>query len=73
MRELSEFEENLVEIIHFLAAGSNKHLGLSTREIKRFLITPVKEKQNLTPIELLVKEGKVFINELKTYINEIEE
>jgi DNA-binding transcriptional MerR regulator len=73
MRELSEFEEHLVELIHFLAFGSKKQKGLTIREVKQFLNTPIKDRQNMTPIELIAKDGREFINELKTYLNELED
>lgn len=73
MRELTEYEENLIELVHFLSFGSKAQYGLALREVKKFLVTPVRDKRCQTPLDLIEQDGKAFLNELKTFINEIED
>lgn len=73
MRELTEYEEYLVELVHFLSFGSRSQYGIPLRDVKKFLVTPVRERQCMTPLDLIEKDGREFLNELKTYINEIED
>ena len=73
MRELSEFEENLVELVHFLAYGSAKERGLTLREVKQFLATTLKDRKGRNVLESLAKDGRSFINELKTFMNEMDD
>lgn len=67
MRELSDFESHLVDLVQFISSR-----GLTVREVKLFLNTKSKEHRNLTPLESIQKSGGAFLNELKTYLNENE-
>lgn len=67
MRELSEFEHHLVDLVQFISAR-----GLSLKDVKTFLNTKSKEHRNMTPLEAIQKTGGAFLNELKTYMNENE-
>jgi hypothetical protein len=44
---------------------------MSLKEVKTFLTTPIKAKDNLTALQCLRLEGRVFINELITFYNEL--
>jgi len=67
---MSEYEELLIELIFYLAHGTREEMGFDLKEIKHFLKSPIK-KYNETPLERLAKEGRSFINELKTFMNEV--
>lgn len=73
MRQLTEYEENLVDLVHFLAFGSKSQYGLPLREVKRMLMTPVKDRHGMTPLDLIEKDGSLFLNELKTFLNEMDD
>ena len=66
-RPLTNREEALVELVHFLATRS----GLSPRKIQRFLETKVTDS-HLTVLEHLDKEGMAFVNRLKIFVNQSE-
>ena len=67
-RKLTDEEELLVELIHFLV----NQTGLSAREVKILIEKPMSHRKNMNCLECLASEGRAFLNELKTYINEIE-
>lgn len=67
-RELTEKEEALVELVHFLALRS----GLPINKVKMFLNTKVSGTDE-TVIEHVEKEGKAFVNRLKIFINQSED
>lgn len=72
MTKLSEHEEHLVELVHFLSHGSKKHAGLSLKEVRQFLYKPIASKRGRNSIECLKDEGRAFINEIKTFVNDLE-
>lgn len=67
MRELTDFEQNLIDLVQYLSVN-----GLNLKEIKHFLVTKSKDHNNATPIEHIQKHGAAFLNELKIFINENE-
>jgi len=70
---MSDYEEKLVELVHFLSRGSKKHQGLSLKEVKELLYKPIISKRGMNSLQCLETEGRSFINELKTFINELED
>lgn len=72
MKALTNQEELLVELVHYLTFGSDSEQGLPLKEVQKFLITPISSKDGKTPIECLRTEGRAFINELKIFMNETE-
>ncbi len=72
-RELSSFEEALVELVHFLSSDAHALGGQTPRTIRKFLTSPVASKGGLTPLELLEQDGMAFVNELKIYVNNMED
>lgn len=72
-RKLTPFERLLVEIVHYLAYGDRLEMGLNLRETIRYLENPINSKQNKNCLECLEDEGLGFINELKIYMNELED
>ena len=72
-RKLSDFERLLVNLVHFLAYGTQREMGLTLRETTHYLQKPIPAKQGKNCLECLEKEGLAFINELKIYINELED
>lgn len=67
-RDLNELEESLVELVHFLAVRSE----LPVTKIKMFLNTKVSGSE-MTVLEHLENEGRVFVNRLKIFINQSED
>jgi len=73
MRNLSSFEKDLIELIHLLSRNSRKYQGMTPREVKNFLLSPIASKRGKNALECLEKDGKLFINEIKIFLNEIED
>lgn len=67
-RELSNTEEALVELVHFLVVRS----GLPINKVKIFLRTKMANSDS-TVLEHLDSEGKAFVNRLKIFINQSED
>jgi chromosome segregation and condensation protein ScpB len=61
--DLSEFEQSLLELTHFLASE-----GLTVRDVYRFLDS--KSDARRTVMERLRSDGKAFVNELKIFVNQ---
>ena len=43
-RELTNYEELLIELVHYLAYGDRKDMGLTLKEVKHYLTKPIKSK-----------------------------
>lgn len=77
---MNEQEELLTELVHLLAYGKThvikgekwREIGLSVKETKHFLTTPLPDHGGRTPLELLKSDGRLFINNLKSYLNKKE-
>ena len=69
-RFLTKEEELLVELVHFLSFGTELEHGFKHKEVRDFLITPIKKKGNKSPLELLELEGSAFLNELRVILGE---
>lgn len=66
-RQISESEDALIELVHFLVLRS----GLPVNKVKMFLNTKV-DGTELTVLDHLDSEGKAFVNRLKIFINQSE-
>lgn len=69
--KLTNYEELLIELIVLLTSSKNGEAGLSAKEVKSLLSSPLKSKGNLTALQCLKLEGRAFINELITYMNDL--
>jgi len=67
--KLTPNEELLVELVHYVAYGTEREMGLTLKETKLFLTRPIKAKSDYNALECLNSDGRAFINELKTFIN----
>ena len=67
-REITETEQALVELVHFLATRSE----LPVTKIRLFLQTQVADSK-MTVIEHLDSEGRAFVNRLKIFVNQSED
>lgn len=73
MKTMTHQEEVLVELLHFLSSSiSQGGCGLSMHECKKMLNTPIASKEGKTAIECIRLQGRVFVNELKIFINELD-
>lgn len=68
-RELTEFEHLLVELVHFLAYGSDRESGLTLRETKRFLTKPIESKDGRNALQVLESEKRRLIRELEAFLS----
>jgi len=68
-RKLNYHEELLVELVHFVSYGT----GLNLRATKQLLQKPISNRNGMSCLDCLDKEGRAFLNELITYINDAEE
>jgi Asp-tRNA(Asn)/Glu-tRNA(Gln) amidotransferase B subunit len=66
MQPQDDYSELLIELVHFVAQQ-----GLSLKETKEFLTTKISSKGGKTPLQCLQKQGREFINELRTFVNEL--
>lgn len=69
---MTKKEELLIELVHMLAYGSKHEMGLTLRETKQLLKKKMSSKGGRTPIECLETNGKSFINEIRTFLNEVD-
>lgn len=70
-RHLSSFEENLVELVHFISFGTELEHGLTHKEVRDFLVRPIKRKQGRNALECLADEGPAFIEEIRIHLGQI--
>lgn len=70
---MTDYEKNIIILVHFLSFGSRSEMGLSIKEVLRYLEKPIPSKNGKTALECLRKDGLEFINELKTYMNDLED
>lgn len=70
-KKLSSYEELLVELVHMITYSEDGEAGLNIREVKQFLHKPIYSKDNKNCLELLAKHERVFLNELRLYLNEM--
>jgi len=68
MKALTKNEELLVELVHFMSQGTD----LDLKTTKRLLQRPISNKDGRNCLECIEKEGRAFLNEIVTYINETE-
>lgn len=73
MQKLGEYEENLVDLVHFLAQPNGEEAGVTLRDIKTFLTTPIPSHGNATPLQLIQRRGRAFVNEVIIYIRQSED
>lgn len=69
-RYLTSKEELLVELVHFLAFGTELEHGMTHKEIRDFLVGPIKKKGNRNPLELIEAEGLSFLKEVRAALGE---
>lgn len=62
-------EALLIELTHLLAHGSQEEMGMSLSEIFDFLDKRLKGKDNLKVLQLLEKDGREFLIELKKLLD----
>jgi len=67
---MNEKEKCLIELVHYLASGNKGELGLTLKETTEFLLKPIASRDNKTAIDCINQSGSIFLNELKTYMNE---
>jgi len=72
MNKLTPKQKLLVELIHYLAYGTQSELGLTLKELEAFLQKPIAAKGGRNCLQCLNDEGLAFINELKTFMNELD-
>lgn len=72
IRQLTPKEELLVELVWFLAYGTEQEIGLGLKDTKNFLTKSISSKGGRNCLECLKDEGREFLNELITYINELD-
>ena len=70
--KLSDNVKILVELVHYLSYGNEKEMGFTLKEVLSFLETPIKHKNGKNTLDCIKAEGLAFLNELKTYMNEME-
>jgi len=68
MKKLTKNEELLVELVHFMSYGTDMDL----KTTKSLLQKPISNKNGRNCLECIHQEGRTFINEIITYINETE-
>lgn len=68
-RKLTEQETLLIELVHYMAYGTD--LDLNT--VKTLLVAPIPGKKGKNCLECLEAEGRAFMNELKTFVNDLGE
>lgn len=72
-KKLSEYEELLVELVHYVSSTVNNEKGLPAKELKSFLTRPIPHKNGKNCLECLDLEGRAFLNELIVFMNELED
>lgn len=80
--ELSNRDLLLIELVHLVSSGKvvtdskgRKWIeqGLTLSEVLSFLNTPIQSKDRMTALDCIEFEGRSFLNELKSYINNKEQ
>jgi len=72
IKKLGKHEELLIELIHFLAYGTKTETGLTLKDTKNFLTKPIASKGDRNCLQCLREERREFLNELITFINEVD-
>lgn len=68
-RSLTEQEKLLIELIYYMANGT----GIPVKDIKTMLEHPMPSKKGKNCLECLEAEGRAFLNEMITFMNELED
>jgi len=68
-RELTEFESLLIELVHFLAYGTDTEEGLTLKETKYFLTQPIASRGGKNAIECLEEDRRRLLKEIKQYLS----
>lgn len=69
MRKLTDNEKLLVELVYMLSNQTD----LSLKEVKFLLEKPMPAKRGKNCLECLEKDKRAFLNELITYLNEMDQ
>jgi len=67
-RRFTKEEELLTELVYIMSAGT----GLRLREINQLLQKPMSSHDGLSCLDCLDRDGRKFINEMITFLNESE-
>jgi len=67
-----EYQNLVIELVHFVSQTNGDDKGLSLKEVKDFLNHTVEHKNGKTVLQCLKEEGRSFLNELIVFINELE-
>lgn len=70
MNDYTEREAHLIELIHFLAYGTESEQGMSLEEVMNFLESRVRSRENARIFDLLCEDGRALIDELKSHVEE---
>jgi len=71
-RQLNKDEELLAELVHYISYSTSTDKGLTYKEIKWWLTNPIPHKDGKNALDCLSEEGQAFINEIKTFMNALE-
>lgn len=67
MKELSERDKLLIELVHLLAYGDKLEFGLSLEETLQFVQKPLNRYKGKTCLEVL---SKTFLEDLKDHLED---
>ena len=68
MRELTEYEHLLVELVHFLSHGTQEEMGLTLKEVKSWLARPIHSKGGINALEDLANNKHELLKELHAFM-----
>ena len=69
----TDFELLLAELVHYISYSVDGESGLNFKDVKKFLNAKLSHKNNKTVIQCLYEERQHFLNELRTYMNELDQ
>lgn len=67
MKRLTADQELLIELVWLLSQNS----GIDLKTVRTMILKPMKDRKGKNCLECLEADGKAFINELITYLNEM--
>lgn len=71
MRNLSERERLLVELVHLLSYGDKLEFGLTLEEVIDYLQKPIPRKKNRNALQCLDSDGERFLQQLRDHLADL--
>jgi len=71
-KKLTNYEELLIELVHLITSSNKAEVGLSLKDTKAFLTKPIAAKGGRNCLQCLKEEGRLFVNEVIIFMNEID-